>query len=303
MRKPLVSVIISTYKRRKQVKNAVKSVLNQTYDDIEIIVVNSDPRIKIEEILNGYDNIKCINQSKDKGASSARNVGINMAQGKYIAFLDDDDLFLPEKIEKHVTLMESLSGEYVGAYSWCLMEDKKTIIKSYREGDFTYELLSLDRKLNICGASSLFLRTSAVRAIGGFDPSFQRHQDWEFLLRLLEVGKLKMIKEPLFIKNGFNTPPPREYLEYEKYFLYRFSDLIQAQGKMKARKIYSAHWLKIANHFIKEGKIIEGLEKVKRTFKYAPPFQPLVKYLGVLLSLFSYLTNQESLLTQFAYKI
>src|SRR5699024_744473 len=106
----LVSVIIPTFKRKKEiVRRAVKSVMAQTYQNIEIIIVDDSPEefqgsIKIKEYLDSLkdERVKYIKHSENKGANAARNTGIRNSKGNFLAFLDDDDEWLPMKIEKQI---------------------------------------------------------------------------------------------------------------------------------------------------------------------------------------------------------
>src|SRR5690625_1857772 len=109
-KQPLVSVIIPTYKRPRMLTRALKSVLMQTYKNIEVIIVddndeNSEYRKQTINFMKEYKSnpiIKYIKHKKNKGGSEARNTGIYKATGKYISFLDDDDEYMPTKIEKQV---------------------------------------------------------------------------------------------------------------------------------------------------------------------------------------------------------
>lgn len=107
----LVTVIIPTYKRSDKIERAIKSAINQTYKNIEIIVIvdNADfpeERRKTKKIVSKYENIKFIENEENLGGALTRNVGIDNAQGKYIAFLDDDDEFISNKIERQMELMK-----------------------------------------------------------------------------------------------------------------------------------------------------------------------------------------------------
>lgn len=112
----LVSVIIPTYKRGNMLENAIKSVLEQTYKNIEIIVVDDnsnfqDERMKTEKILEKYKNVILIENKNNLGGALTRNEGIAVAKGKYIAFLDDDDRFVSTKIELQMKLMKEKENE------------------------------------------------------------------------------------------------------------------------------------------------------------------------------------------------
>src|SRR6056297_3803158 len=99
-----VSIIIPTYNRKKLLKNAIQSVLKQTYKNLEIVIVDDGSSDGTQNLIDNINNnkIKYIRNEKSVGGSQARNIGINNSTGKYITFLDDDDEYLPEKIEKQV---------------------------------------------------------------------------------------------------------------------------------------------------------------------------------------------------------
>ena len=131
--KGLVSVVIPTYKRSEMLQRAIESVLGQTYENIECIVVNdNNPGDDFSQILYGtIDKFKddkrfhFLEQKIHKNGAAARNVGIRYAHGEYIAFLDDDDFWDIEKIEEQVAVLNNLPSDY-GAVS-CLM-------RLYRKG-------------------------------------------------------------------------------------------------------------------------------------------------------------------------
>ena len=105
---PLVSIIIPTYNAEKYIKTAINSALKQTYQKIEIIVVDDGSTDKTAEIVKFYKNPRIIYiYQENQGQSAARNAGIKIAKGEYIALLDADDLFLPEKIEQQVNFLET----------------------------------------------------------------------------------------------------------------------------------------------------------------------------------------------------
>ncbi|GAJ16728.1 unnamed protein product, partial [marine sediment metagenome] len=102
-----VSVIITTYNRFNLAKRAINSVLLQTYKPLEIIVVEDGSNSGIDKWLENKD-VKYVRRFKNKGTSAARNTGIKLAAGNFIAFLDDDDVWKPERLEKQVKLLNSL---------------------------------------------------------------------------------------------------------------------------------------------------------------------------------------------------
>lgn len=108
MEKPIVSIIIPAYNAGKYIKQTVESVIGQTYKNIEIIVIDDGSKDKTAEIVKSFGDPRVIYIfQENNGQSAARNAGIKIAKGKYISFLDSDDLFLPQKIERQVDFLES----------------------------------------------------------------------------------------------------------------------------------------------------------------------------------------------------
>ena len=197
--KPLVSVVIPTYKRPDKLSRAIDSVLYQTYERVEAIIVddnnpNSKERMRTEEIMSQYDNnplVKYIKHEKNKNGSAARNTGVKCSCAKYVAFLDDDDEFYPEKIEAQVKRLEELPNEYAVCYTTVVYEKEDgsfTESTETREGDLFFDALT--RELSFQAGSNLFIRKSAFDSIGGFDESFIRSQDKEIVTRLLQKYKI-----------------------------------------------------------------------------------------------------------------
>ena len=119
MEKKLITVIITTYNRSRDIERAINSVLNQTYKKIELIVVddnanNPEEREKTEQIVKKYENVKLIKNEKNLGGALSRNVGIKNAKGEFIAFLDDDDVYEETKIEKQYKCYLEHEKENVG---------------------------------------------------------------------------------------------------------------------------------------------------------------------------------------------
>jgi len=269
---PLVTVVIPTYKRLKSLSRAINSVYNQTYDNIEIIIINDDPNSDIEKFIDIKKNVELINHKQNQGPSATRNSGIQRAKGKYIAFLDDDDFFLKTKIEKLVNTMESLNNEWIGIYSWYIREKPRKVMKSNTEGDLSLSLLKCNMRL--AGGSSLLLKTDTVKSIGGFNISYQVHEDWDFILRICKKGKIKLFKEPLFVVGTSDHPQshisPENYLKLKFKYLKTLNPLISSYGYKTSKKIYTAHFSRVAYLFLNKRKISESLKVFYKIFRYSP---------------------------------
>ncbi|RJS67236.1 hypothetical protein CJ485_21885 [Priestia filamentosa] len=203
----LVSVIIPTYKRPFEVLvKAMDSVLKQTHSNFELIIVDDSPegdqnRIEIEKkITTISDNrVKYIKHDYNQGACKARNTGIEAAKGEYIAFLDDDDTWLPNKLELQLGKFsdKSVGLVYCDAYIVTLKENKevKRVTREKRKSGFVYEELILD---NFIGSTSfVMLRKDVLSEVGLFDIKLKSAQDYELWLRISKKHKIDCVEFPL----------------------------------------------------------------------------------------------------------
>lgn len=204
---PLVTIVITTYKREPElVERAIKSALNQTYKNVEMIVVDDSPstyklRNQVKLMTEKYgDNIIYIPHEKNMGACVARNTGLNASHGEYIAYLDDDDEWMPTKIE---LLMKLFTNENI-ALAYCgyiVKNDTTDVVKSYDakiyEGNI-YERLILEG--NFIGSTSFpVIRTECLKTIGGFDPLMESAQDADVWIRIAQRYDVAGITDPLVI--------------------------------------------------------------------------------------------------------
>lgn len=196
-RGPLVSVVLTTYDRPDLLVAAVDSVRRQTYDPIELIVVDDHSPTPAADTLANDDRLRIIRHETNRGANAARNTGIEAASGAFIAFLDDDDRWLPEKVERQVERF--LANDDVGVVYTGVMErneDGAVIAKSEptTSGDVTLDLI---QGAVIGGFSRVMVRASVIDEAGRPDERFPSWQDWEWYLRLSEHGEFEAIPDPL----------------------------------------------------------------------------------------------------------
>ncbi len=117
-----ISVVIPTYNRPELLNNSINSVLSQTYRDFELIVIDDCSSDNTPDVLEGFrdERLRVIRNSSNKGIAAVRNISVSNSQGKYIAFLDDDDEWLPDKLEKQLKIMEDGPDNLGCVYSGCL---------------------------------------------------------------------------------------------------------------------------------------------------------------------------------------
>ena len=204
----LVSVVIPTHNRGYCIERAIHSVLNQTWHNLELIIVDDASTDNTESVVgNISDNrLRYIKLEKNGGANHARNVGIQHANGNYVAFNDSDDEWLPKKLEKQIQLMklqERIEGEQVGAV-YCVMTKYKNgevyeiapqmeILSENGMGDI-YEYLQGNMFIS---TQTLLFRKKVLEDVGFFDENLKRLQDWELLLRVAQKYKFYLVQENL----------------------------------------------------------------------------------------------------------
>lgn len=196
----LVSVVVATYKREAELKNALESLAKQTYPNMEIVLVddngndewNSKVSATVEVFRNRYPKIKleCIVNNSNQGSSKTRNIGIHSANGDYITFLDDDDIYLPDKIRKQVEFMETNQCDYSITDLILYNEDDKKInrrIRSYIKETTVESLRLYHLKYHMTGTDTIMFKKEYLIQIGGFAP-IDVGDEFYLMQRAIEEG-------------------------------------------------------------------------------------------------------------------
>ena len=268
-----MSVIIPTYNRERVLPRAIESVLSQTYKDLELIVVDDGSTDSTSRIVNSYDDprIKFVRHTKNKNASAARNTGINHADGDYVAFLDSDDEWKKEKLSEQVGELGSRSNQWVAIY--CGTDIQRTgflgriwekISKEPEMKQGGAELIKDVFQLQLpAPTSSLVVRYKTVKQLSGFDEKFERHQDYEFLIRLLQRGKLAYVPEPLVNKYESGTADPKTTECAKEQYFSKYSHIIN-DLEDSGYDIKSAHYRQLGKLYLKQGEFKQGWHYIRR---------------------------------------
>lgn len=204
-----VSAVITTVNREKEVKRAIQSVLNQSYKNIEIVVVidGRNPGLR-ESIENEYDrqNINIFETNSNLGGGAARNFGIENSSGKYIALLDDDDEWINNKIEKQVQLIKQKGcNSVIFNTVYDLKADGKMNVRptiKYQENKDICEYLfgyKYGKSIGFVQTSTLFSEKETFKKFP-FDAHLRKHQDWDWVVMANHHGVMFYhISEPLTI--------------------------------------------------------------------------------------------------------
>src|SRR5690625_1266873 len=196
----MISVVIPTHNRGDLIGRAIESVLNQTYKDIEIVIVSDGSTDDTEDVVKKYqkkyNNIQLINVHPNKGANNARNEGIKASKGEYLAFLDDDDNWELDKLESQIKVFEkdqTIGLVYTGINIIYVNENVKYNSLSGYRGDLSKEILIR----NIIGAtSSVMIKKEVLDKSGYFDIEMPAKQDYDLWIRACQHAKVDFVAEP-----------------------------------------------------------------------------------------------------------
>ncbi|MCR4030944.1 MULTISPECIES: glycosyltransferase family 2 protein [Flavobacterium] len=222
MTTPVVTVIITTYNRKEYLETAIRSVLNQSYTNIEVLVIDDGSDYKYaEEICTKFSNCN-YHFKANEGISSARNYGIHLAKGDFIALLDDDDFWESSKIEKQVKiLLEKPSIDCVHSSVAVVDENGKLTGKYYGSAQSKVNKRSGYVFWNALGvwivkSPTPLFRRKIFKPDLIFDESLEVGEDTDFYQRMFYRHKVYYINEPLAFYREYNNPD-RLSLQHEKY--------------------------------------------------------------------------------------
>ena len=206
---PSISVIIPAYNAQDSIVETIESVLNQTFSDLEVLVIDDGSQDSTGDLVRSLDDprVKLLTY-KNGGVALARNRGIANAKGEYISFLDHDDLWTPNKLEDQLAALQNNCNAGV-AYSWttCMFSDEKPI--RYKELDRVYFEGNVYDKIllfNFIGSgSNILARKEAIESIGGFDAAPVSNEDWDFYIRLAAKWHFALVPKHQILYRQLNT--------------------------------------------------------------------------------------------------
>jgi len=196
-----VSVIIPTYNRGEKILASVESVLQQTYRELELLIVDDGSSDNTQEVVEAINDarIRYIRLDKNMGASAARNEGAKHALGDVISYNDSDDLWRPRKLELQMKYKEE-HPEYsmvYCAYEMHTPDGNVTVPNSGWNGEMEGDIFPWLLVRNTIGTPTMLMDRDCFLEVGGFDTSLKSLEDWEFAIRFAQKYKIGFIEEPL----------------------------------------------------------------------------------------------------------
>lgn len=250
----LVSIIIPTFKRPGMLARAIESCLKQTYKNIEILVVDdnnpdTEGRIETEKFMQQYNDVKQIRYIKCKqngGGAVARNEGIKNAKGDYVVFLDDDDYFFENKIEKQLDFMikNNYDATFTGVETYDETKDKLVKVKRHETFENYDNILVYHLVEMIVSPQTFMYKKEVLDAIGGFDnvkAGQEYHLMYKTIMNNYKIGCLHDVLTRICIHSGERITTGKNKLKAEKdlYLLKKkHFDLLNFEQKRQVKYIY-----------------------------------------------------------------
>ncbi|MFI3228256.1 MAG: glycosyltransferase family 2 protein [Clostridia bacterium] len=281
--KYLVSIIITTFRREREFREAVKSALRQNYDNIEVIVVddNADKiwNDKVADIINEVcsNKIIYIKNIANMGSAKSRNKGVNLAKGDYITFLDDDDLYFEEKIKTQIESMLLIDADYSITDLYLYTENNNLIEKRCRNYIKDYSTKMLQRyhmMYHLTGTDTLMFKTDYIKKIGGFGNIDVGDEFYLMHNAIIAGGKFNYlpqchVKAYVHTQNagisigGSKIKGEKQLYEYKKKFFKEFDTKTIKHIKMR-------HHAVLAFAFIRKREYIRFIIEAFKSFISAP---------------------------------
>lgn len=266
MSKPLVSIIIPTYGGPDFLTRALDSIVAQSMSDWEVWVVDDNgldnkSQIMTELAIQPYLEDKrfhYIAHDVNMNGSVARNTGFANSSGKYIALLDDDDEYFPWFLSSQVDALEKQStecGMIYCSYDQYLNGKKDGSVYAGKNGHLLFEILIHSFEIP---TSSWLVKRSVYEELNGFDESFQRHQDWEFVARLASKYSIIANSEICYKRYiGYRNSPKSscQFMDYRKHYLEKMKNVIELLPPIKQRQVIVSNKLDAIIPLLKEKKI------------------------------------------------
>lgn len=299
-----VTVVIPTYNRANLLRRAVDSVVAQTFRDLELIIVDDGSSDGTGEAVQAFRDPRVVflRHSTNRGAPAARNTGIRHARGRYVAFLDADDEWLPRKLEVQLQLFRETDLPRLGlvtSYAFSAYEGRRKVLapssRRPRRGWLFEELLQR-RPVIPWATSGLLVRQEALDESTMFDESLPAAQDWDFVLRISQRWQIDCTQEPLYIRHFHGGPSITEergtaHIVAAERILEKYFPLMEKRPRVLARTYYG-----LARRYYRAGELarsrnyaLRALKQDKRMLRAAMlslltlvPIVPLPKLYGAL---------------------
>jgi glycosyltransferase involved in cell wall biosynthesis len=233
---PKVSVIVPTYNRADRLERALNSIVSQTYQDFELIVVDDGSTDKTSKVMESFPKAQYLSIKKNSGVSNARNVGLASAKGELICFLDSDDLWNEKKIQIQAQWLENNKDSQLCYTDEIWIRNGVRVNPMNRHRKYSGDIFRHCLGLCIVSPSSVMIRAKLFDEIGNFDESLPACEDYDLWLRIASKYAFHFIEEPLIIKYGGHSDQlSRKYWGMDRFRVVALKKLLDQNSLDKEK--------------------------------------------------------------------
>jgi len=280
-----ISVVIPCYNSEKWISRAIESVLAQRGVAIDIIVIDDGSTDATESFIKNIndDRIVYIRHEHNKGVSTARTIGVQTSTGEYIAFLDSDDEWMPEKTAIQLETLSKYDGNIIaGCTGHYTIHSGRKLEFQPSENGFWFKWLLF--QCLIGPGSTLMTTRTAFEKIGYFDERLVRFEDWDWLIRYTGFYPFLCVSKPLATVYLGKPPSAKEVQDSAMLFIQKNKEKFYSLGAWYGRKVMARRFLDIGIHWLREKKFKKGSFFILKGLMYFP-FQPPYLFLRKIIEL------------------
>lgn len=268
---PNLSVIIPTHNRCDFVREAIASVLAQTYQDFELIVVDDGSTDRTAEVVHEFPGIRYVFQ-ENRGVSAARNHGVSLSSGKMLAFLDSDDLWQPRKLERQVEFFAAQPEMRICQTEEIWLRNGVRVNPHAKHKKPSGDIFARSLHLCLVSPSAVMMRRELFEDARGFDESLPACEDYDLWLRIAAREQVPLIETPLVIKRGGHA----DQLSHRFWGMDRFrvtalckllaADVLTVEQRQQVEKVLLAKCRILAQGARKRGRDGEQYLRLAETY-------------------------------------
>jgi len=285
---PRISVVVPAFNgQSRYLTEAIQSILDQTYPDFELIIVDDASTDQTHDIIPSHPRITCFRRDQNGGQAAARNDGAKLAKGEFLAFLDQDDLWEPTFLEETLPILQAMADTSAVHTDGYYVNSKNEIIgydRTIQRTDTVAVHLTKGHVLPTCG--SLFRKTHFDRA-KGYDEKMMVAEDCDLQIRLSQKSPLHHIPKPLYRHrvykhNVSSTTPPEKSLAARKYLLEKHAPACQQEHHLK--NLLESDWAMLhsdmGKYYLSQHQRKKARQCFRQSLRYSPfSRRTLLRYL------------------------
>jgi glycosyltransferase involved in cell wall biosynthesis len=266
-----VSILLPIYNRADTLPRCLASIRAQTFDDWELIAVDDGSTDGSAELIAGDPRFRLLHHEVNRGAAAARNTALAAAKGEFIALIDSDDEWLPQKLERQLACLQERGADGCGCEYWMVDGSVERRISLPAPASWAEEL---HVRCTLGNGTTLLARRECLLAIGPLDEQLRIYEDWDWMLRFAMRFRYTVLEEPLARVHVSGPRDPVTFAKSAERFLQNHAAEFQRLGHAHAAKVRSLHYEYVAANALEQRQFALGCEYVWKSVAASPVRRP-----------------------------